>query len=254
MHRHRTRGRPLWLLFAALAAALVLGILGLGLAKGVVRSDSPLPPEKQEIEERIERERLEALARPQPPKNPNYIPPFTPGPQPSPCSDDNSPCVPAGAGTIVETQQARYSPMVFSFQNHWFEVKDGQYVVVFAGREGSAGDPSQGVVVVEVDTMDFMPVAGGGIYRTPIKDGAVRIVGADGERLTLTSASGATFIFDVASRTFVSPSGPAPTPLAPTPTPVAPTLTPVPTSPAPTPTPVPTPLASTLTPVPRPSP
>lgn len=53
--------------------------------------------------------------------------------------------------------------------------------------------------------VDSSPRGVGGIFPTPMKSGAVRVTGADGQRLTLTAADGTTFIFDVATLAFVAP-------------------------------------------------
>jgi len=112
----------------------------------------------------------------------------------------------AGNGTIVETRQAKVSPTEFLGQNRWVEQVGNAGIAVYAGA--SRSDPTQGVVVVSVEGKDPLtrPPAGlvGGTYPTPTRAGAVHVVDATGERLTLAAANGATFIFDVPSRSYVA--------------------------------------------------
>ncbi len=203
------RGRLGWLLTAASAVA-VIALLGLG----VMRSDSPLPPlsgEKQEMEERQTRLRAEAQANPPPPGAEKPERRATPLAQPSPWSPVAQ--MAAGAGTIVETGQAPFPAMMFVGQNLWKEAKDGYYILAYAGSEGYEGDPSQGLLMVVAMTFDYKPLPElGGTYPTPSKAGAVRIVGADGEVLSLLAEDGTKFLFDVASRRFLSPDTLAPLP------------------------------------------
>ncbi len=229
MRGQRTGHTRLGLLLMALVAVVLLGVVGFGLAKDVVRSDSPLPPltgEKGEIEERVARLRAEALAQPRPPKypgDPNFdpkgpLPPNSqPTPQPPPSPWPQIARIPAGAGTIID---APFPLKGLTSRNQWYEVKDGKSITAYAGAEGYAFDPSQGVVLVVVETLDFQPVpSAGGTYRTPVKAGPVRIVGAEGEVLTLVAEDGTKFLFDVASRRFLSPDTLLPLPAPPTPTP-----------------------------------
>jgi hypothetical protein len=122
-----------------------------------------------------------------------------------------------------------------TFENMWRGGStDGSFQAgVWAGalRE----DPRQGLVVVIVEGPVFT-------YLTPRKAGSLHVVAEHSLRLTLLSANGSTFYFDVPGRRFVaslSQAVPTATPFAwPTgsPTPVPPTAAPVPTcTPGPTP-------------------
>jgi len=117
------------------------------------------------------------------------------------------PSRPAGAGTIFENGQAPFSAMEYLFQNRWEEERaDGTRVVVYAGVQGSALDPSrtQGVVVVVVLGTDGNPIAEqSGRYPTPSRAGSVRVTDATGEVLTLAADDGTMFRFDVGSRTYM---------------------------------------------------
>jgi hypothetical protein len=69
---------------------------------------------------------------------------------------------------------------------------------VYAGLAKT--EPGQGIVIVWTIGRNECS-----LYRTPIRAGSLRVVGAEGERLTLATPSGATFVFDVPRRKFVVP-------------------------------------------------
>lgn len=85
----------------------------------------------------------------------------------------------------------------FTVANMWQDVVNGRLVHVYAGARGD--DPSQGAVIVQTDGVDGP--AGNFDLATPVKAGAVRIVAANGTKLTLQAKNGATFMFDVLART-----------------------------------------------------
>ncbi len=91
---------------------------------------------------------------------------------------------------------------VFVTHNAWQDLVDGHHVTVYAGSE--RGDPSQGVLVVFVTSLDLQTHRLG-LYRTPARVGALRVVAADAPRLTLVSTSGRLVAFDVASLQFIAP-------------------------------------------------
>lgn len=103
---------------------------------------------------------------------------------------------------IVEEVQGPFSSQEITVENAWQEQVNGQWVQVYAGA--LASDPAQGVVIVLAQTSEGMT---GSRHPTPVKAGAVRLVSADGLRLTLVAASGATIYFDAAARQFVPPPG-----------------------------------------------
>ncbi len=225
MKAHRTIVIVVGTAVAVAAAVLVLRSGG-----DPVRSDYPyptLPPEKQAIADREEKLRLDALAAPIPPAFAKGPPP-TRQPPSSPLPD-NILRIPAGAGTIVEEGLAPFPSSAYLFQNSWHEAQGDQTIIVYAGVE--AHDRSQGLAVVLVD-LDYKPVPGaGGFYLTPSKSGSVRIVDAQGLLLPLDAKDGTRFLFDVASRQFLSPDTLLPIPTVPPP-------------PAPTPRPTPPPIAT----------
>lgn len=90
--------------------------------------------------------------------------------------------------------------------NGWRGVFGDKIYEIKAGSEGKAGDASQGLIVVTIW------YNGKQTYNTPSKVGGVRITQVDGTRFTLTSEDGKhTFVFDVATRQWVSPQ-PSPVP------------------------------------------
>jgi hypothetical protein len=91
----------------------------------------------------------------------------------------------------------------------WFGILNGEYVVVDAGREGRAGDPSQGILIAYTHDLTQKDV-----LLTPDKAGAIQITAIDGTLFTLTTVDHQpviTYTFDLATRQWVSPNpGPSP--------------------------------------------
>ncbi len=121
------------------------------------------------------------------------------------------------------------------FITGWTGIVNGELINVESGREGSLGDRQQGVIMIYNRTTR-QPAD---IYRTPERAGPVRIVAVDGTLFTLTpidfyyfetpdalltpwatQTPGPVFVFDIATRQWVSPP-PASSP--------SPSLPPVPT-------------------------
>jgi hypothetical protein len=101
----------------------------------------------------------------------------------------------AGAGMVIESTYPAPG-MDAPVTNVWFEDRGGSdFTTVFAGRD--AKDVSQGLVLVT----HGMP---GDVQRfdAPGAHGALEVVGAVGELLTLRAADGATQYFDAASLSF----------------------------------------------------
>lgn len=116
----------------------------------------------------------------------------------------------AGAGLIIYGIQAVVSPEVFLQTNTWYEYKNERYLYVFGGSEripAGSPDSSQGAILIDILDQYRRHTTEGGIYETPTKNGPVTIVDAQGEQLTLVAQDGTIFFFNVASRTFVNPSG-----------------------------------------------
>lgn len=193
---------------SAATAVAAISVLAFGLARGDEWSDSRLPPEKLEIIERQARFTAGEFDKPGPPLD-KQVPELVSTPEPWPQG-------------IIEDGQSPFLSGTYSFRNRWQWDIDGGHFRVYAGAEGRFGDPSQGVVVVIVNAGDFSAVAGAsGSYEAPAKSGALRIVSAEGEVLTLQAEDGSKLLFDVASRRFLSPETgqPLATPQPPTPSP-----------------------------------
>jgi hypothetical protein len=97
-----------------------------------------------------------------------------------------------------------YGPQAISC---WRGAIDGNLVDVDAGREGLAGDQTQGIIKVHVEGQQ-----GEDIYRTPQRVGAVSIVSVTttltSTLFTLSTVEQPTpqvFVFDLATRQWVSP-------------------------------------------------
>jgi len=174
-------------------------------AVGAATSDV-LPPDKQTVLARGEYLYATALSQPTPAQATvdARISALQAGTSTVPSPTPFSPFLreSAGAGTIVEDGQAPFSEEVFVGMNHWWEARSNENVIVYAGANGQ--DRAQGMVIVSEMALDDSSGFGEHAYPTPKKMGSVHVVTATGELLTLSSANGATFVFDVAARTFVS--------------------------------------------------
>lgn len=107
---------------------------------------------------------------------------------------------------ITEEKSAPIPHGIIEIENGWSGTagtpgtSEHRHLSAYAGS--SPGDPSQGLIVV----LRFTPSGlgkGMGEYRTPQQVGEVRIVAADGNLLTLRSATGVTFRFDADQERFV---------------------------------------------------
>ncbi len=99
---------------------------------------------------------------------------------------------------IIESGLAPFPSAFYKIENQWHEILDGEHVKVYVGAAGK--DPSQGVVVVQVTTLDLTNTTTPEVFKTSIPVGALRIVAAKGPQLTLSSSEGLRFSFDVQSR------------------------------------------------------
>jgi len=89
--------------------------------------------------------------------------------------------------------------MGYALENSWQRQINGYWALVEAGSLKS--DPDQGIVFA---TWDIPNTASGGLYRTPRRAGAVRIIAEADNRLTLQAADGTLFYFDVPGQAFVA--------------------------------------------------
>ncbi len=117
---------------------------------------------------------------------------------------------PAGAGRIIEGMSGQDLQMTFISTNAWIERTADKYILVWAGfrRYPEVEGLKQGAVIVEWLSLSslstYQRLPGGGMFVTPTQAGAVVIVDAVGEELTLRAIDGTTFYFNVASQEYVS--------------------------------------------------
>lgn len=207
------------LVASSVSAAILAAMLWLGVGTPVLsqpRAPQPTPPanmfgfDQSQIsqfppEKRARIEEAQRLAQQNrgspPPKNPATLLPSS-ALTLTPAGQITKPQRPAGGGTIVESQQAPLPGQLFSIANYWYTTQGSQVTQVFAGADRR--DPTQGVVVVIIPG-NGQPAPPYQVYRTPTKSGSVRVVDAQGQRLTLRTDSGITITFDVLARQFTSP-------------------------------------------------
>lgn len=111
--------------------------------------------------------------------------------------------------TIFPTkiEQGDFSTFIHSnlFNDNIESVWSGQImnqnIYVFSGAEDV--DPMQGVLDIQVMARSTYPQTWVR-YLSPVRSGSLRIQSIDGYRLTLTTKSGVTIYFDVASQSFIS--------------------------------------------------
>lgn len=150
-----------------------------------------------------------AQARPQPPKGSISATRATPGPSPTTFSPNATPV--AGGGTIVVNAQAPFPSIEFLPENKWFiDVEDKRFIV-YAGQEGkehNQDSPTQGMLIVEVKIISTEEIQSTKFYTTPTKTGPARIVDVRannaGMHLTIQTAGGALYDFDVATGKFTA--------------------------------------------------
>jgi hypothetical protein len=203
MQTHSTRFQSVVLVATGLAATLLLVIPVTGLAQTKAPDDRQPTSAKQALLEREAQEIRAARAAPKPPKS--LAKPARIQRQPLPLAERPSgrttasplPHRSAGSGTIVESGQAPFPASTYTFENRWFERTADGDLVVYAGA--ARDDPAQGLVAVRLIGAAVGPAT---VYRTPARFGAIRIVGAEGNKLALVASSGARLAFDVSSRSF----------------------------------------------------
>ena len=178
------------------ALTLVLATLGLVivLAAGVAttirgaRGATPIPPAKQALLDRIQQLRIDALKSPIPDVHPQ-----------SAVSVETTPeSWPSG---IFQSSEAPFPSALYTIQNEWQDVVLGQHVQVYAGV--LTAHPMQGVLIAQTVSMDLSTVKDMA-YPGPVQDGPLHIVSVAGTKLTVASAHGQTFIFDVVTRSLTS--------------------------------------------------
>jgi hypothetical protein len=194
MRAYRKRRRSFWLVLTGGITALVLAFTFAQLAMGTTppsptidRCQSlfagPLakyPPAKRAYAQRVVQQCEAAREKPQPPKDPNYVPPPI------------TPTVSQSSG-IVESGFALLPPRTYVINNQWHGMESGMYIGVYAGSEWQ--DPTQGLVVVREASPDYSAQSMNN-WLAPPHVGTLRIIAASGHILTLQAPNGARFTFD----------------------------------------------------------
>jgi hypothetical protein len=153
---------------------------------------------------------------------------------------------PPFATGIFEGQTGVFHAFEAKIENHWRGIVDGERVFVYAGAWVS--DPSQGFIAVHSNVRSSGYLHG--LFPSPTKSGALRIIGVKGSRLIIQQAnSKAKLFFDVPALTYVGSldvsvritptSSPSPATSTPLPYPMPTLLSPYPAPPTPSPYPAP---------------
>lgn len=140
---------------------------------------------KQALVNRIHQLRSDGARAPQPAENPLYVPPAT---TPEPWQSG-----------IIQSGQATFPRGMYTINNRWQDVVGGQHLQVFAGADGT--NPAQGIVIVQTVSLDLQTI-NDMVYKAPTQNGALRVVAANGTRLTLTTTNGQSVVFDAVARNF----------------------------------------------------
>ena len=144
---------------------------------------------------------------------PTSIPTSLP-PSPISTAQVETPHHPAGAGIIWQEKWSPRCNRVMRVLNQWIESKPQQNlsIVVCAGSQPPRVNSQQGIVgILTQDISTGAVLSGPDFYQTPSQVGAVQVVDAVGERLTLASENGTHFLFDLTTRQWLPPPTSLPT-------------------------------------------
>jgi len=110
---------------------------------------------------------------------------------------------PYATGIIVDNGNGAPAPSEdFVTRGVWRGLVNSEVATVYSG--GSATDPNQGMLIVVRTSADFLRTRPLERYRTATASGLLRIVAAEGARVSLTSEGGEPFTFEVATGQLVS--------------------------------------------------
>jgi hypothetical protein len=229
LHRSKTR------FLAALAVLAFAGNLALILkvmeaasfaVASVLQTESPYPtdyPPDWQTQEHVQRQTQRAAAlMPIPTGSPKWsIPIITSTLIPGPT--ETYPATPAGDGAIIDSVGGGPLDKLMGVTtvNAWFANISGEDITVYAGS--AYEDDTQGVIYVATYGHRLPSDS---YFKTPGRTGAVRIVGAQGQRLILRSTGGDTYYFDVPSLQFVNSLTAIVPSVTPRPVTLTPTMTP----------------------------
>ncbi len=144
---------------------------------------------------------------------PSPVPSLLPTPPAPTTLEGETPHQIAGAGIIWQETSPHFTKLMHT-RNQWVERENqqGNSVLVCAESKFPREDPQQGIIGVlylEHDSGTF--ISGPDLYLTPLRAGAVQVIDAVGERLTLRAEDGTLFTFDIPTRQWVTPD-PSPIP------------------------------------------
>jgi hypothetical protein len=176
-----------------------------------------IKPEEQEYREwmtaiavEATQEMERALQQEIPTSDPDFAwPTHTPGPSPTPWRPNSTPL--PGGGVLVTVQPTTRDP-ILSTSPWWYIEREDRRVTVVVGAKAQYEHPedrvrsfSQGIVIVREETTELVPdTLSNERYYTPQRAGPVQITDATGMVLELTAEDGTIFLFDVATRQFVT--------------------------------------------------
>lgn len=181
------RTRPRIALLAALLGLAIVGTMVMAANDRGAVAQPDFEAEKRSIEQRYEE--LKRAPRVAKPADPEAARPPASVPEEWPTG-------------IFEESQAPFSSEDVRIVNHWQAKVGDHYVQVYAGS--LTQQPQQGVVIVTRTSLRGAPL-GAARHRTPQGIGPVRIVAADGLKLTLAAVNGRSLTFDVATAQFGRP-------------------------------------------------
>jgi len=112
----------------------------------------------------------------------------------------------AGAGAIVEVQPP-FPASLYRIQNAWlYDDEQGtRRTFAWAGSETRQGEPEPGVIIIQVyvkGSNDLEPQTE--VYPAPEGIGPLKVISAEGMRLSLESAQGQVVLFDIAERLYLT--------------------------------------------------
>jgi hypothetical protein len=107
-------------------------------------------------------------------------------------------------GTVMYEEFSQYNDE-FNLKNHWVTKQDNEQIMVFAGSDTSQNPNAVVLVITIQDDASEQSSREAKVYKVPQTHGAVRIVDADGDKVTMVSFDGKPIIFDILARTFTFP-------------------------------------------------
>jgi hypothetical protein len=189
-------GRAIWLagIGAGLAGTAALLIAATGAASG---SQVPIPHSKlariEALQAQLAKEKAEHRAKP----------PYAAGLKTAKAAN---PAVPQRHAGIIAMRQGPFAASSFDVQNFYQGPADGTWLLVYAG---ATTNPVTGAIAGGALNVYAEPQVGGamsfvGIFRAPAGTGALTVIAASGDRLTLRGSRGNELTFNLAGYKYAS--------------------------------------------------